>query len=324
MSEVMSGAGGPPVIECSRRGTTMGEADTLRRIRLYCDGELGSAEAAQMERTLAADAGCSCRADFERRLRVHVGRVMSAGCPGAPPGLADRIRGDLAGPAAHGDRPAAAAAGRAGTRAWLRGPQRANALAVAATLAVVAGAILYGIFGRSIDEWGTPPDLVAEAVPFVADEHVRVAGNPGTLHAKAVLPTPRDAADDLSAYLAAPVRVEELAERLAPIGWRFVGGGHCGVPVGDHSGHLIFARQPGRGPAMLSVFMVPDRGGYQISTEQGLVPLTPGRWVRLCAERKICRDVAVYSDGHLVYFLVACYPAAMEGADRALEETAGR
>jgi hypothetical protein len=197
--------------------------------------------------------------------------------------------------------------------------------AVAATLALVAGAVLYGIFGKPIDEVGRTGgmiDLVAAQIPlFTSAEHVRCAGSEAKREAKVKYHEPSEAAAGLSAHVGAAVRADSLALHLGMIGWTFVGGGPCCVPVEGRSGHLLFTRMdPPLGPAMLSVFMIPDCGRYEVATPQHLARVEAGRWIEIPARPDLAaREVSIYSDGRIVYFVVACSAAAMEGVEAAVE-----
>ncbi len=140
----------------------MKDATGPKLIRLYCDGELMPEQAERVEQGLKEGREARDRLEFEKELRRQVGAVMAPGS--APPGLAERVRRQLAEVA-----PEEAFERRFSIASWFRGPTHANIFAVAASLAVVAGAVLFGIFGRTIDEWGRGADidLVAEAVPYV-------------------------------------------------------------------------------------------------------------------------------------------------------------
>ena len=147
------------------RDMTMGSHPSAKLIRLYCDGELSPEQVADFEKQLLADPGAKRavteQIEVERRLRGCVDSAIKSHCPCAPKDLDLRIKvlfsqvnetsGDVVG-----------RIGREQTRQRL--PQRANIFAIAATLALIAGAVLFGIFGRTIDETVAPPvDLVASA-----------------------------------------------------------------------------------------------------------------------------------------------------------------
>ena len=302
----------------------MSDVPTARMIRLYCDGELSAEEAEKLEEQLRRDAEQQGRVDFERRLREHVDEAIKSSCGCVPSGLAERIRERLA---AAGEQEAEAAPDRFSIAAWLQGPRRVNTFAVAACLALVAGAILFGIFGSPIDTWSRPQpaDLAAKVIPFVSGEHVRCADSAVSRAAKATFRVASEVGEQLTNWLAAPVRAVPLTNSLHEVGWNFLGGGYCGVPVRDPSGHLIFTRddRPG-GPIMLSVFVLPDDGRYAILENRLIVPLAPGQWHELNADERFSREVWVFSDGKLIYLMVACRPSEMAEAAAALERGIGR
>jgi hypothetical protein len=164
-------------------------------------------------------------------------------------------------------------------------------------------------------------NLVVEAAPFVSSEHQRCAGSVEALQAKAPFRTADEAGLRLSDWLGCRVLAVGLADRLREEGWSFVGGGPCGVPVEDPSGHLIYARQdPDVGPIMLSLFMIPDRGNYRVVQEGADVAVRPGRWIEL---RDLPRPARVYSDGEILYMMVMCHPqGGMTSATAAIESIA--
>ncbi len=285
---------------------------------LLCDGELAPREAEALQRLLESDPCQRSRLELQRGLRRRVAAVLEAGCE-LPPGLEDRVRRSLA-ETLPGDESTEESPRRSLVWSWLRGPQRANVFAVAASLTLVAGVVVVSIFLPSIDDWWSRPaslNLVSEAVPFVADEHIRCAGSAPTRQEKAKFKSPEKAASELSDWLGSPVRVVGMTENLRRTGWEFLGGGHCGVPVPERSAHLIYTRQDlPQGPAMLSIFIVPDDGGYSVWGDE--VPLEPGVLIELPRGPNLVREVTIYSDGALVYFMVACYSGALDGVPNAV------
>jgi anti-sigma factor RsiW len=121
-------------------------------IQSLADGELPPESAAQLERRIAADEGLRAEVAagvrFEHKLQSRVGAVMSESVPGCPPDLADRIRSRLA----SADRAGVAATVETAPPRWRRlfaSPQRASVAAIAASLLLIAGAVLFGIFRTS-------------------------------------------------------------------------------------------------------------------------------------------------------------------------------
>ncbi|MHC4415068.1 MAG: anti-sigma factor family protein [Planctomycetota bacterium] len=305
---------------------------------MYCDGELAPEQVDEVDEQLRRRPQLRVRVEFEKRLRRHVDAVLRAGCPSTPAGLADRIRTGIdrvavtdgaddraraATAGRVGGPPPATTAGRPSVAAWLRGPHRANMFAVAASLALVAGAVLFGIFGSPIDSWNRPGpvDLVADAVPFVAKEHIRCAESVLARTDKATFRTPDEAGRNLSQWLGATVNAGPIAESLGRAGWDFLGGGHCCVPTSERSCHLIFTRHdPSAPPVMLSIFVLPDHGGYAVLEDRFVIPVEPGRWHQLDAGEQLSRAVWICSDRELVYLMVVCAPEGMPGAASALEQ----
>ena len=286
---------------------------------LLCDGELAPREAEALKRLLESDPCQRSRLELQRGLRRRVAAVLQTGCE-PPPGLADHVRRSLAETLPRNESTEESPR-RSLVLSWLRGPRRANVFAVAASLALVAGVVLVSIRLPSIDEWGRSArlDLVSEVVPFVAGEHIRCAGSTLTRMEKAQYKSPAKAASKLSDWLGSPVQVVGMTENLRRAGWKFLGGGHCGVPVQERSAHLIYARQDlSQGPAMLSIFIVPDDGGYAVWGDGA--PLKPGAIIELPRGSDLDREVTIYSDGTLIYFMVACYSGALDGVPTAVED----
>ena len=141
-----------------------------RQIRLLADDELSAEETALAQASLAGrdDAAAARRAQLvaERQLHEAVHRVMSV--DKAPEFLRAQIEQAFtqsrnALEALNED--AAAIAGRIDSgsvvstsrrESWMArmfaSPQRASVLAVAAVLALILGAVLFGIYGRTIDD----------------------------------------------------------------------------------------------------------------------------------------------------------------------------
>ena len=181
----------------------MSKAVTTRKIREYCDGELTPQEAASVAEKLAQDAELGAFAEFERRLQEQVSAVLKT--DSAPPSdLADRVRQALAAeaetPGWDAETPAIQTARRFPRLKW-RAPVQANAFAVAATMVLVVGAVLFGIFGQSIDSWrGSRVDIALDVAGAVAGEHV-AAVKSGPMRVP-LYDTPDLAAEGLAQYLA--------------------------------------------------------------------------------------------------------------------------
>lgn len=299
----------------------MSERLTANMIRLYCDGELEPERARAVEQQLAADDRQRRRVDFERRMRDRVAAMLRSECPAAPPELAERIRRRLRQPSAEAPEapPQEARPDRFPLADWLRGPRKANMFAVAASLALIAGAVLFGIFGPTLNslEGRKMTDLVADAAPFVAREHMRCAGSADDRAAKARFTDVAVVREHLSRRLGSPVPAERICGGLERAGWSFVGGGFCHVPVEGPSGHLIFTREDlPRGPVMLSVFVAPYDDRFCIGGPGPETPLLPGVWHAV--ESGLPREVWIACDGTLTYFLVACDPTTLSGAASAV------
>ena len=289
-----------------------------RLLRLVVDNELSVPE---QERARAILQGSGPQADVarrlvqdERRMQEAVGRVMSS--PRAPVALRANvtqmlatttesslqesdIEAEVAGRIARGG--VATSARRSPSLArLLAAPHHANIAAVAAVLALITGAVLFGIFGRTIDDVPVPRtgDVVAGVAQYVDDEHSQCTASREHILRESIWQTRREAEIGMSELLGAPV----IAFDLSALGYEFVGAGGSHVPVESQpSGHLIYRKQVnGRPGPMASVFMAPVRGGCRSICAN----LQPGEWQIAKASCK--RRVLYSTDSRLVYFLVCC------------------
>jgi len=312
------------------------DALTAEVARRFADGELADHEAdalrRQMEASPALARSLESAAAAERRLKLAVARVVTEARQPAPEALraavlmtlkqpiaseshvestpdpvAGRINGSAAGSAA------GSAPGRAPRFAL---PQRANFLAVAATLTLIAGVVLWGIFGRSIDDIPrtiSPAELVAEAALFADEEHSRCRTEAGELDDRMTYRAPADAQRELSAWLGEPVEVFDLSAE----GYTFRGGGRCAVPIGARSAQLAYVRLPSSSQplAMASVFIVPlstCRGGPCEGWERG-------RWYVSPVSTRCAHEVMQSTDGRMLYLLVSCDPDDLPDIVRAMK-----
>jgi len=294
---------------------------TAQEIRLFCDGELSPPEAAAVEAKLREHPEPRALAEFERRLRERVGMVLQAGS--APPAdLADRIREAIASDAATAglETPPVQSVTREviGTiapppepsahRPWWRGTTRANAFAVAASLVLVAGAVLVGIFGDPIDSWpgrGTI-DVAAEAAAAVAREHLMTMTSPAGPALSARFRTRSLAASGLAEFLAEAGGVCDLSD----LGYTFLGGDTCDVPRCERGCHLIYGRLHD-GPGLVTLHVVPRPQEFVLhgSPELQDFPLLTDK----IARNPDCpKDVLMWSHGEHCYMLVVSDPADTE------------
>lgn len=185
---------------------------------------------------------------------------------------------------------------------WFVGPPRANIFAVAATLAVIAGAVLFGIFGRPIDSIRSARvEPVTEIAQFVSTEHRRCASDPDARGRKTKWTDPSACAAGLRDLLGVDVPIFEVES------YRFVGAGPCHVPGEPVSAHLVYVRNDSGGDGhpsvMLSLFVVPNHGQFARDVTGG------GRkwaWSNIGDRPECPKTVACCDDGRLIYFLVCC------------------
>jgi hypothetical protein len=278
------------------------DADHLTSLfQRAADDELSPEEHDRLRQACADDPAADARIEFERALRRRVGAVMEP--VDVPPEVEGRVRRILAGESLGRIRP------RAVTR-------RANLFAVAATLAIVAGAILFGIFGPQIDRIRgrySGEDLVAEAAVFASREHGRCAGSNEALRDKTVYADPDGARRFLEEHLGHTPPIFDL-ERL---GFVFAGAGPCAMPAAERSGHLIYVREGEPGPALLSIFVLTDRGRFDDGAGGRM---SPGAWYPSEGGPQCRHTVLRSSDGESVYFLVCCDDRVLESLSGAVSE----
>ena len=296
----------------------MSEPLTTRTMRLYCDGELPDEQARQVEQRLGQDPNLRSLVESERRLKEHVGRVMAADGSPVPAGLAEHVRepgvGETpAAPARIEVEPAPATA----SRAWWSGPHRANFFAVAACLVLVAGAVLFGILGPSIDSLRTRgmTDLSADAAAAVAGEHVMTTADLPTIVASMPYQTADDADRGLARFLGASGRTFDLRD----LGYEFVAGTTCDVPHCPRGSHLIYYKSEGvRG--IVTLHIVPDRG--QIAVGDNPFPKPLPLSTDVVPEGSGCqKDVLVWSHGGHSYLLVVCVDHDVHRVAQRMQET---
>ncbi len=281
----------------------MSDVPTGRMIRLYCDGELPPDEAANVEARLREQSELHNGVDFERKLRERVETVLRAEA-GPPTGLAERVRRSL-----EGTGPVIETT----HRAWWQSPLRANFFAVAACLALVAGAVLFGIFGPPIDSWPQRgiTDISAEVAAAVAGEHVTSTRDVTGLEQRLVS-TPEQAWAEL-----APL-IGNGCFDISDLGYEFLGGNDCAVPHCGKGCHLFYKRS-GKRPGLVSLHIVPDRG--QLPVRGDGIPQRLPLPTDMIPEAEGCqKDVLVWTHDKKTYLLVVCLAEDVEPVARRLQE----
>jgi anti-sigma factor RsiW len=309
----------------------MSEPPPAKTIRLYCDGELPEQEAARFEQALQRDPHLKALVEFERHLREHAGAVLRDECPSAPSGLAERVRAGLAGADAGqsaDDDARRAVAGRIGEapgtrparRRWWSGPHRANVFAVAASLALVAGAVLFGIFGRPIDDWTRPSADVAAtaaaAAAAAAGEHLEMRANPAVVLSHLTYRTPGDARQGLAPYLGRHATVFDLSD----LGYEFLGGGTCDLPQCERGCHLFYART-GQRPGLVTLHIVPNgpESGAEGTPFPKKLPLPTD--IILPKDPACRKDVLVWTYKGFSFLLVVCLDEDVEKVAKRIQQT---
>lgn len=296
------------------------DAQTLR---LLADGELSAAEQDRVKAALAGgEAGPRRRLQNELGLRDAVARNMTA--VDVPSDLRACVARTLMETAVEpgGDEAVIGRVDHHGAttldirRPWLMrafaSPQRASYAAVAAVLALIAGAVLFGIYGRTIDDVPVQRsvDVVGNVAQYIDKEHGECTTSLEHIQQQSTFHTLSDAEVGLTEALGAPVQAFDLSA----LGYDFVGAGQCQVPLDEQpSGHLMYRKTVnGRPGPMVSVFIAPVRGCCK-----GICSgMQPGDWA---AAKASCKRRVLYStDGKLVYFLVCCDDRDLPSVGRAI------
>lgn len=273
---------------------------TTKEIRLYVDGELTPEESARLESLIENDEVLRQRVDFERKLKGHISDVITRQSGITPGELASQIRAKLD----QADRTVVGSISPQPRSNWLDGPKRANIFAVAATLMIVTGAVLFGIFGRSIDDIrpGPETDVITDSAKFVAGEHNRCVDNEDSRNRKISITDPTRAYQFIANHLGTTsVPVIDLSN----IGYEFVGAGPCGIPFAERSAHVMFRRKQNVDDIspMISLFMVPDSGQFLFNSPCGVLP---GEWTECNRDPSSDRRVLISTDGRIAFFLCCC------------------
>jgi anti-sigma factor RsiW len=302
-------------------------------IRQYADGELpadlASAVVQQLRREDQAAEAARQQVLFERHLRACVHEALSQ--TSAPSALREQVQAmfmeadtaqadSLARIDEYGVAVKTPAQGASAWRQFFASPSRVNVLAVAAVVALIASAVLFGIFGRTIDD--VPPraatDVVADAAEYADEAHGQCAQSVERLQSKAMWLTPESAEGKLSELLdGLPVTVFDLS----PLGYEFVGARRSGMPFDKvPSGHLIYRKLTPNGQiaGMVSVFVAPARGCCKRMIEK----LKPREWQTASDEARCQHRVLYSTDRKLVYFLVCCDENDLDPAAQMIAQAA--
>ena len=276
---------------------------TTKEIRLYVDGELTPEESARLESLIENDVALRQRVDFERKFKGHISDVITRQAGTAPGELVSQIRAKLD----QADRTIVGSISPQPHNRWLHGPSRANIFAIAATLMIVAGAVLFSIFGRSIDD-------ISDSAQFVAREHNRCADVEAYRNQKIEYTDPTIAYQFISKHIE---RVSVPVIDLSDIGYEFAGAGPCMVPSAKRSAHVMYRKHQnadGISP-IVSLFMVPDSGQFRFNDSFGA---PPGKWEECDGVLSSDRRVLIATDGRIAFFLCCCDEEDLERIARAI------
>lgn len=288
-------------------------------IRQYADGELTPNQRLEIERALEQTPELRRALAFEKELKTRVTTVMRNTSP-APLALRQQIVSALREEPETANADAILAnispdptkdASMVSSRQRFTRP---NFFAVAASLALVAGAILFGIYGPPIDQWhggntaGIAP--ITEISEFVTRAHdqAQFSQSWGETVGGG---TCQESCNKISKQLGCQKKI--LSIDLSELGYQYRTDRMIDVPHYKKSAQLVFYRnEPGRSKAMCSVFI-----GYNRMIESEKV-VEPGNWTKMPLNDSCTHAVYLSSDGSIDYLLVCCDPADMDRVAEAI------
>lgn len=277
-------------------------------IRQYSDGELSEEQSAQVEQYLQDHPEDKAIVDSERKLRSSIKTALIADCPNAPAGLEDKIKADFANESQEETYAYS-------QKAWSFGPNKANVFAVAASIALVIGAVLFGIFGNPIDRPNMVVSRASEAAESVGMEHIYVATTKGCLEdmAGSGCNNSASARKEYCTQLGSD-NLPKIDLSLA--GYEFKNGMKCEVPHCETSYHLIYRQIKGRG--LVSIHIARDKS-KNLDLEDGgepfesKTPLITSRFYLDQVDMGSYRPcVIAFRDSEFMYLVMTCIPKDTE------------
>lgn len=286
-------------------------------IRQYCDGELNDEQIAQVQQHLQDHPEDQAIVESERKLRKRIEAVVKADCPHAPAGLADQIKSEFTKQSVSSDSEEETYA--YSPRSWSFGPNKANVFAVAASIVLVVGAVLFGIFGNPIDRRVPELNRIAEAVSSVGLEHMKAASDPGRFdRPKSKCISCEDASRDCKRLFKTDIPVLNLSSS----GYTFKEGMECEVPHSGKAYHLFYKQVNGNG--LVSVHIVKDVGQLGLQDAQpfeGDIPLKTAQIFLDNGDKNWNPSVLTFSDGEMAYMVMLCMEIDTEQVIRSIQES---
>jgi len=281
-------------------------------IRQYCDGELNDEQIAQVQKHLQAHPEDQAIIESERKLRKRIEAVVKADCPHAPAGLVDQIKSEFTKQSVSSDSEEETYA--YSPRSWSFGPNKANVFAVAASIALVVGAVLFGIFGNPIDRRNavdvSQTTAAIEAAESVGLEHIKLATNRGSLDALMGC----SSCDDARSAYCRQLGSEDIPKiDLSAAGYEFKNGMECAVPHCETSYHLIFSKSEGMG--LVSIHIARDTRNLNLDAGEPFDGKTRFKTSRFYLNRKIMGQspcVIAFRDDEIMYLVMACISSDTE------------
>ena len=226
----------------------------------YAEGAMDADELAALEARMSEEPAFARAVEAHlaarERFRAALQRVMATE---APVGLHERVRDALR--AEMDETPISIGPAQ---RRWFDGPARANAMAVAASLMLVGGAVLFGIFGPRISDRppiGSPDTPVTEVAERIGAVHQRCSAQ----RSCGGQDEPWRSAEEAQTYLTRRLRRPFLLPDLEAAGFSFCCGGPYCVPGACEEGaQLLYCRpDPDTGScSWLSIFVAPVETPY--------------------------------------------------------------
>ncbi|MFO0827728.1 MAG: hypothetical protein U0572_06210 [Phycisphaerales bacterium] len=198
----------------------------------------------------------------------------------------------------------------------VRSDARWSGVPVAASLALVAFAVIFGIYGPRVVDRATPPlgipawDLGQAAAERHLERMMDAIHGPGA--DKVTVP---QAESELRSILGVPVKLPD-GESL---GFSIFRPRHVSLPGAARAAQVFYARNALGAPDAVSLILVPDRGQYVVFSPFGR-PLFLPPWevypVSLPEDVGPEESALLWSDGSIIRVVVALSPKTLGDAER--------
>ena len=274
------------------------------QIRQYVDGELGPEERAEFEAALAESEELQAQVRFEGQLRDRVAGRMVAASRHAPDDLRESIESAIRQEAKALDKAAnKSGGGEKAVVGAIRPSSRISYFAVAACLALVAGAVLFGIFGKPLFTQSLTANQVdlqelSRTTAVAEKRHFQCKIGSSEHESYHMVTDASEIHATLDPHLGATVPLVNLTA----LGYTFDGAGPCILPPsGTTTCHLVY--QSTRSNSLVSLFVQVDGGQFGMLDRDRLY--TNADTTITGTPSSAPQPSGAWSDGNLIYIVVA-------------------